>query len=75
MMFRYRCSGCGGIFARHECVVDDDPMVPFGPELVCPHCHSLVTLHAPPFVMGVAVVIALAIGLAVGCLLNRGCSR
>ena len=54
VMFRYRCSGCHRILKRRECVVLDDPWAPFGPERVCPHCESLVTLHGKPIVTGLA---------------------
>jgi hypothetical protein len=65
-MFRYRCSECHRDLKRRECVVLDDPWAPFGPERVCPHCQSAVTLHANSIVVGIAGVLAALLGLAVG---------
>lgn len=59
----YTCSQCGHILRRNECILHDDPMAAFGPELLCPQCEGLVVSRHHP---GVVVLIALAIiGLSV----------
>jgi len=70
-MLGYRCPRCRRILTRRECVVWDDPQAPFGPELVCPHCESLVLFHAGPFVTAMAVLMAALLGFALGWLLSR----
>jgi hypothetical protein len=70
-MFRYRCTGCRRVLRRRECVRSDDPMAPFGPEIVCPECESLVTLHAGPIATGLVAMTALLLGFGAGCLLSR----
>ena len=66
----YSCTGCCRILTRRERVFWDDPQAPFGPEWVCPDCHSLVILRAKPAVISLAVVLSLLFGIGVGYLLN-----
>jgi hypothetical protein len=37
----YRCTQCGRKLTRRECVLIDDAMAPFGPEMTCPDCGAL----------------------------------
>ena len=62
----YKCGGCGRVLRKKACVLHDDPMAPFGPELLCPHCESIVSYRCHPVVIVGAVVIAVAGGLCIG---------
>lgn len=44
----HQCTKCRRFIKQSDCVLHDDPMAPFGPELICPHCKGLVTLGCPP---------------------------
>jgi hypothetical protein len=71
LMFGYRCQGCRRTLKREDCVFFDDPMAPFGPELLCPYCDSLVTPYTPQSVVVLVGAFALLLGMSLGWLLNR----
>ncbi len=56
----YQCTKCRRFVKRNECILDDDAMAPFGPELLCPHCEGLMTWRYHPI-----VTLALPVCLAV----------
>jgi hypothetical protein len=63
-MFGLRCSGCGRWLKRRECLDFDDPMAPFGAELLCPQCESRVQWQLS--LLGTVLAIGAGVLLAVG---------
>jgi hypothetical protein len=54
----YKCRQCKLRLRREQCVLHDDPMAPFGPELLCPQCEGLVfSRHHPGVLISVGVMI------------------
>jgi hypothetical protein len=59
---RFRCTECGRGLARHECILSDDPMAPFGPEMTCPDCGALALPWTPLWVIGLGLLLAVVLG-------------
>jgi hypothetical protein len=66
----HRCTGCGSVLRRSDCVYDPDGV--FGPELLCPRCGELLQARFTAFGWAVTLLAAVLLILVLLWLQSRG---